>query len=223
MPYDERIRDPLLRSQLADEGLTDEVVSKIFLEVLRHFFLSVNNFTTKTMRERDPAMLWSDEESETAVRIVRAEDWEPANMGQTPEIVVRSQGSTWKSNQVGGMIDSPEDDTVENPTRISDFVFNRTVIWAISKSSSEVKNIAWELATFFSAFSGPMQKEYGFCNLRPAGVGGLVRIRERKGYWGSPVVIASQWELIQDLIEQQPRLAEIEVQQTTSEVDYSGA
>jgi len=223
MSYDERIRDPELRSQLADEGLSDEAISKIFLDLIRTFFLSADNFTTKVMRSRDPALLWSDDVSESAIRIVRAEDWVPENMGKDPEIVIRAQGTTWSSTHVDGTIDSPDSDRVDDPEVVSSIILGRAVIWAISTSASEAKNVAWELALFFAAFAQPIAREFGFQKIVPGGVGAPVRISERKGYFGCPIIIASQFELTQELIEQQPRLAELKVDQTLDEADYRGA
>lgn len=216
MPYDERIRDPELRSQLADEGLSDEVVSKIFLETLRNFFMDENNFSTYVLRNRVPSLVWTDDESTSKVRIVRDIDWVPASMGATPEIVIRSQGSTWRTNQVGGLIDPPDDDRVEDPDLVSSFIYSRTVVWTISNAGSETRNVAWEIGTMLTAFARPLRKEFGFSKIAVAGAGGPVRIEERKGYWGCPVVVATQWELTQELIEQQPRLAEVILEQTTT-------
>lgn len=223
MTYDERIRDPELRSQLADEGLSDDAVSKIYLELLRTFFLNANNFGTKVLRNRVPALVWSEDVSESAIRIVRADDWVPENMGKAPEVVIRSQGTTWASQQVGGIIDVADNDRVDDPDVVSSIILSRAVVWAISASPTEAKNVSWEIAMFFAAYARPIQQEFGFQKVVPGGVGGAIKVKERKGYWGCPVVIASQWELTQELIEQQPRLGELKVNQTTDEADYRGS
>ena len=223
MPYNEKIRDTELRSQLADEGLSDEVVSKIFLEVIRAFFLNAENFSTKVMRNRTPALVWSESAEDSKVRIVRGVDWKPEDMGKTPEIVIRNQGSTWKANQVGGLIDPPADDRIDDPDLVSSFIYSRIVVWAISNSPTEARNIAWELGTMFMAYARPIRAEYGFSKVSPAGVGAPVWIQERKGYWGCPVVVATQWELTQELIEQQPVLAEFLIEETTLDTDYTGS
>lgn len=206
--YNENIRDPELRSRLAEEGLCDDVVGLILLELIRQFFTSINNFTTHRMRSRNPAMLWTADVATTRVRIVRLEDWDPANMGQTPEIVIATQGTMWNGIQNGGEFDAPEE-TIDDPTRIVDAVVGRATIWALSKESAEARAISQELGLFISAFSRPIREEYGFTNFRPGGVGNPARIEERAGYWACPVTLAYTWNQTQELLEQQPRLAEI--------------
>ena len=217
MPYDERIRDAELRSAVGDEGLSDEVVSMIYLETIRQFFLNTDNFSSYVLRNRVPTLLWTANADTSAVRIVRGIDWVPENMGKTPEIVIRNQGSTWTSNQVGSVVDPWDNEQIEDPEIVSTFILSRTVVWTISTSATEARNIGWELGMFLAAFAQPLQREYGFTKLAIAGAGAPVLIAERKGYWGVPIVVAAQWENTQELIEQQPRVAEIRMEQETLE------
>lgn len=210
---DERIRDPHLISTIADEGLSEEVVSQIFLETLRQFFMNPDNFSVRRMRDRNPPLVWSPKEEETKVRILRDIDWVPENMGQTPEIIIRSQGTEWQAiNNQAGIDDYYI--SGEAPDRIGSMVTGRIVVWSISPSGEESRMIGWELGTFFDAFSQPFCREWGFYTVRPAGVGGPARIRERKGYWGTPLVIGYQWQLSQEVTEQKPVLAEIKTRTT---------
>ena len=207
-PYNEKIRDNGLISRVADEGLSEETVSQILLETFRQFFLNASNFSSRRMRHRDPALLWTNNPATSRVRIVRDIDWDPKTMGATPEIVIRSHGTLLKKINVQGFMEAYEE-TVEDPTTVIDLVTGRAVIWSISPSGEEARMLAWELAQMLSAFSEQLCKEYGLATMSPGGVNGPVRIKERKGYWGVPVTLGYQWQMVQEVIEQQPRLAEI--------------
>ena len=210
MSYDPKIHDPETRTNMVLESLSDETVSRIFLETMRQFFMNVNNFTTHRMRERQPPLTWKEDErtGEPGVRIVRDVDWVPENMGKTPEIVIRSGGTMWKPINNDAAVD-PFEETVEDPTIVSDQITGRHAIWVISPVASEARMIAWEIGSFLSAFASPLRCEYGFSVIRPAGIGNPVKIKERKGYWGVAVAIGYIWYLSQELIEVKPRLAEI--------------
>jgi hypothetical protein len=208
MPYDERIRDPLLTTRIASEGLSEDIVSIILLETMKGFFLSTANFTTWRMRHRTPPLLYTASEATTKIRIVRDIDWVPETMGASPELVIRPQGTMWTRINNAGLMDQLED-TVEDPDRITNQITGRCTIWAISQVADEASMIATEIAAFLSVFSLPLMKEYGFDNLAVAGLGNAVRIKERKQYWGYALTIGYVWTLAQELIEQQPRLAEL--------------
>jgi len=212
-PFDERMRDYPNRGEALKEGLSEFLVSQILLETTRSLFLSADNFTTNFMRQRSPILRWDADPEESTVRIVRYVDWQHADTGRTPEIVIRNQGTRWTSWNNAALIDTP-DETTEDPDYINDYVAARATIWAISPVADEAWSIAWEMGTFFSAFSMPLIKEYGFTNLRTAGVSNPAKIRERKDYWGSAVVLALMWQVTQEMIEQQPVLAEVHTEQT---------
>jgi len=207
-PYDERIRDPNLVSTIADEGLSENLVSKILLECLRQMFLSSDNFATATMRNRQPSLIWSPDVALSRVRIVRDVDWAPQDEGRMPEIVIRLQGVQWQSPNVGGRMDAPYE-TVEDPEWLSQLVTGRCVVWAISSVPDEAKELAHEIGLFFSAFAPAITQEYGLEQLTVAAIGGVVHVAERKGCWGCPVALGYRWTITQQLIQQRPRIAEI--------------
>ncbi len=208
IPYDERTRDPQTTSSIRSEPMTEERLSQVFLETLRQFFLNPLNFQSRIMREREPALTWDPDPAEEKVRIVRDIDWLEKSMGNTPEVVVRSQGTQWQTYTRDGKMTHPHS-PVEGAEWITHHITARLSIWSISHVPSEARNISWEIATFLAAFARPLANEYCLILIAPAASGGTVKIEERKGYWGSPVSVGCEWFLTQSLTEQAPRLAEI--------------
>ncbi|MFA7161751.1 MAG: hypothetical protein WC083_04185 [Candidatus Methanomethylophilaceae archaeon] len=208
MSIDERVRDPERSSAIASEGLSSDVLSMIFLETLRQMFMSSDNFATHRMRYRNPPLLWSSDVAKSKIRIIRAEDWKPQDEGMMPMLLVRSQGTTMAGLNIDGTID-PVEETIESPERIAYMVIGRVVLWAVSPDPNEANSIAWEAMLFYAAFSRPICQEHGIGKLSPAGVGPPVRLKEKKGVWGVPLTIAIQWQVTQELSEQQPVLSDI--------------
>ena len=209
-PYNEKLRDSTSVNTAPAEGMSDEKLSEVLLETLRQFFMSSSNFTTSALRGRSPAYLWSSDDAASTVRIVRDGDWAPGDMGRTPTIVIKSGGTQWQATNVSGMIDAPWV-AIEDPTFVSELIICRYSIWVISPVFEEAWNIAWELGTFFSAFSRALSDEWGLAAIRPAGISNPVHIKEAKEYWGATVALAVSWQITQAVAEQQPLLAELHV------------
>lgn len=208
LAFDPKIRNPALRSTLACETMSPNAISKIFLDLVRTFFTTRDNFTTGAMRDRNPPLLYSDNEECTTLHIERDIDWIHKNEGQTPQIVVSSKGTQWAKLSSDGTIETA-DETKEDPDTVVDYIIGSVVLWCVSQVADECDMIGWELAAFLSAFANPIINEYGFHSFRVAGVSNPVRIAEVKGSWGVAVTLALGWQISQEINMQAPLLAKV--------------
>ena len=140
-------------SKIGHELVSPRQISRLLLETIRTFFLSVDNFTTYEMRNRDPALLWSENDNLTGVRIVRNVDWELDNQGKAPEIVISNAppGTAWnfwnKEGNLGG-----QGLTVDGRKTVNDAISSRFLLWCVSPVADEAWDLGWELGLKQASF-----------------------------------------------------------------------
>lgn len=176
-------------SLITNRPFRPHLATKIFVNILRHFFSNPNLLTTERFRKKyNPDVSLSREDN---VAILSASSWQPEITDKTPSIMVyRLQ---WNAKRIGmgdGLIQASKTQESEEYSWMWE---GAHAFICLSSESKEAEDMAEELINIFMNFLPVIRRVIGLNRMQLASIGRLTQFVSTKDFFQIPIIVKYEW------------------------------
>lgn len=200
-------------SNLCSLGPRPQIITGLFLTLLRRHFADADNIEHRVFRDRlytQGTMLDDTADDSTGILIEDATVWTPSRTGKRPSIIVKR--NAWQQEKRFSF-DSQATATEEGHPQYVKVWRGSHTLFCISKSGAETEILTAEAYRFLMHFSPIFRHYFNLLLFEVLEVGGLGQLDEATKRYVVPLTIGYGWSDSWTLIQHVPTIRDIRLSQ----------
>lgn len=177
-------------SSLASMTITSQVVTGIFLWLIRGHFSSPDNIVSSALRD----FVYKDRDPSTGITIEPSVLWNPSQVEARPAVYVRR--AAWKAHSgslsINNMYQSkkPTTNLGDNGDRYELLISGGHSILCVARRGAEAEELASEVFFRLVEFAPVIQRDFNFHKFTVDDLGEIAKLEESSEHWAVPVGVS---------------------------------